>query len=135
MTGDELARAAQELVGTRWKLHGRDPRHGLDCVGVLAVAAASCGQRGPLPNGYSLRARRIPGLDGIARQLSLRPAGGSCLPGDVLLLRPGPCQHHLAIAIGPDRFVHAHGGLRKVVCGALPEGWATLGHWRPNSCD
>ncbi|CDO36840.1 hypothetical protein [Novosphingobium sp. KN65.2] len=135
MTGDELARAALELVGTRWKLHGRDPRHGLDCVGVLAVAAASCGQRVALPNGYPLRSRRVPDPEDIVRQLSLEPASGPCLPGDVLLLRPGPCQYHLAIAVGQRCIVHAHCGLRQVVCGALPEGWPTLGHWRPHSSD
>lgn len=130
MTGDELAGAALALVGTPFRLHGRDPARGLDCVGVLEAAAAACGTLARLPNRYTLRSRRLPELGGIARALSLHTASGPTRAGDVLLLRSGPCQHHLAIAVGESRIVHAHAGLRQVVASALPESWPVARRWR-----
>lgn len=140
MTGEELARAALALVGTPFRLHGRDPALGLDCVGLLEAAAASCGKTIRLPNSYALRSRRLPrpdapSPDAIAASLSLQAASEPARAGDVLLLRPGPCQHHLAIALGELRIVHAHAGLRKVVAGDRPEAWPLAGHWRPAPTD
>ena len=57
MTGAKLARAAMALVGCRFRLHGRDPASGLDCVGVLHAALASCGRSVSLPDTYTLRLR------------------------------------------------------------------------------
>jgi hypothetical protein len=127
MTGDQLAAAASALVGTPFRLHGRDPRTGLDCIGVLAAAL---GREGPLPNGYALRTLCHPDFTGIAAKLGLVPACGAVLTGDVLVLRPSPCQFHLAIAASAQSVVHAHAGLRKVVAGPLPAGWPLVGHWR-----
>ena len=133
MTGEELAGAALALVGTPFRLHGRDPSRGLDCIGVLEAAASSCGVPVRLPNGYALRSRRLPELAAIAGSLSLGAASGAIRAGDVLLLRPGPCQHHLAIAVGERRIVHAHAGLRKVVASVLPETWPIARRWRAGS--
>lgn len=126
MTGPELALAARVLVGIPFRLHGRDPRHGLDCIGVLEAA---CGCRALLPNGYTLRARDLP-LTPLAARLGLLETEGPIEIGDVVIVRPGPCQHHLAIATGPDSFVHAHAGLRRVVEGPLSADWPRIGHWR-----
>lgn len=131
MTGEALARAALGLAGVPFRLHGRDPARGLDCIGVLEAAASACGHGVRLPNGYALRSRRLPGLERIAASLLLHPASGAVTAGDVLLLRPGACQHHLVIALGAGRIVHAHAGLRKVVIGALPMEWPVVRHWRP----
>lgn len=125
MRGAELANAALALVGTPFRLHGRDPRCGLDCVGVLAAALDA-----PLPNGYPLRARRVPDLSGLLAKLGLADTAGPIESGDVLMLRPGPCQFHLVIAVPGDRVVHAHAGLRKVVRGPLPGDWPIARHWR-----
>lgn len=133
MTGEDLARAALTLVGTPFRLHGRDPARGLDCVGVLEAAATSCGNPVRLPSGYALRSRRLRDLDRFAAHLSLLPASAPVRRGDVILLRPCPCQHHLAVALGGGRIVHAHAGLRKVVAGTLPEAWPIAGLWRPAS--
>ena len=53
--------------------------------------------------------------------------------GDVLLTRPGPAQHHLLIALGADGFVHAHAGLRRVVCQQLVTLDPLLAQWRIDS--
>lgn len=49
--------------------------------------------------------------------------------GDIVLVRAGPGQMHLMIAV-PDGHVHAHAGLGAVVDmpGALP--WPELARWR-----
>ena len=129
-TGPELAEAAEALVGTPFRLHGRDPATGIDCVGLLGAALERCGRPALLPNGYSLRARVLPELAGFAAGCGLVPASGAFAPGDVLLVRIEPCQHHLLIAAAEGRFIHAHAGLGRVInCGARLEG-RILHHWR-----
>jgi cell wall-associated NlpC family hydrolase len=130
MSGDALAAAAEALVGTRFRLHGRDPETGLDCVGVLAASLAAIGRPAPLPTGYGLRSRHLPGLAGLARACGLAAAEGPPRPGDVLLLRLGPCQHHLVVAVHGGRFVHAHASLRRVVAAPPPLPAPALRRWR-----
>jgi hypothetical protein len=131
MTGAELAAAAEALVGTRFRLHGRDPATGLDCVGVLAAAL---GGDVPLPNLYALRARYLPDLGEVVARCGFTAVRGTPVPGDVLMVRIGPCQFHVLVAIGVERFVHADLGLRRVVrCDSLLE-WLVVGHWRLSEC-
>jgi cell wall-associated NlpC family hydrolase len=127
VTGEDVATAALALVGTPFRLHGRDPRSGLDCVGVLAAAL---GGETALPNGYTLRSRTLPDVPAIMATLGLAEARGDTRPGDILMLRCPPCQFHFAIAAAATRIVHAHAGLRKVVLGPLPEAWPVIGCWR-----
>ena len=131
MTGADLASAARMLVGAPFRLHGRDPSTGLDCLGVLAAACAACGCRARFPVCYTLRAVNPLPHAALVRELELRETSGAVEAGDVLLLRPGPCQHHLAIATGAGLFVHAHAGLRRVVEAPLPAAWPALARWRP----
>lgn len=130
MTGEDLARAARALVGVPFRLHGRDPRSGVDCVGVLAASYASLGREVSLPNGYALRTRSIPDLSGLFARIGMEPVTAPLQTGDVLLLRPSPCQLHLVIAATTRSIVHAHMALRKVVLGPLPADWPVVGHWR-----
>ena len=130
MTGAALAAAAEALVGTRFRLHGRDAATGLDCIGVLAAALATCGRPAALPNFYSLRMRAPPELGEIAQDAGFTPCTAAVLAGDVLLVRIGPCQFHLVLAADRDTFVHAHAGLMRVVRSALPGDWLVVRHWR-----
>ncbi len=130
MSAERLAAAAEALVGTPFRLHGRDPATGLDCIGVLAHALQAIGRAAPLPEAYSLRARQVPGLAAIAEACGFAPATGTCAPGDVQFARIGPVQYHLLIAARDGRFVHAHAGARRVVIGKLAESWAIVGQWR-----
>jgi cell wall-associated NlpC family hydrolase len=125
-----LAEAAEGLAGTRFRLHGRDPATGLDCVGVLAAAFAAIGRNAPLPTGYRLRSRDVPRLADIAEACGLVAASGPVEPGDVLLLRVAACQLHLAIAVQGGRFVHAHAGRKRVIAAAGPLAWPVVGRWR-----
>ena len=85
---------------------------------------------GPLFAAYLLR------NTSIARQLEsvagsgLVEAGGPARRGDLVLVRPGPAQHHLMISVGEDRFVHAHAGLRRVVVQTGLHDIPILYHWR-----
>jgi len=119
-----IVAAARACVGARFRLHGRAIATGLDCVGVAALAY---GQE-RVPAGYALRGVRVDGVmaaieaAGFVRVQAPRPA-------DLLLLAPGPYQHHLAVLT--DRgIVHADAGLRRVVetPGALH--WPLIGAWR-----
>lgn len=130
MSGERLAAAAEGLIGTPFRLHGRDPATGLDCIGVLARSLHSIGMPARLPDAYSLRAQEVRGLEIVAEASGFAPAHGASVPGDVLFARIGPVQFHLLIAARDSRFVHAHAGLRRVVIGKLGEGWSIVGHWR-----
>ena len=49
---------------------------------------------------------------------------------EILLVRPGPAQHHLLVVTSLSSFVHAHAGLRRVVEAPLPTSWPIMRHWR-----
>jgi len=128
--GAEFAAAAEALVGAPFRLHGRDPAAGLDCVGVVAAAFKACGREVREPRGYGLRNRSVAPLLDLAAANDLVETDGPIAPGDVLLVRPGPGQHHLLVASCPGRFVHAHAGLRRVVAQPGPLPWPTQRRWR-----
>jgi cell wall-associated NlpC family hydrolase len=130
-TGADFARAAEALVGCPFRLHGRDPQDGLDCIGLLQAAFSAVGIAADLPSGYSLRTSRWQGLGRHAQDLGLQRAHGGIEPGDVCLFQPSPAQMHFAIAAtGRDRFVEAHSGLRRVVISPGPYPYPLLRHWR-----
>lgn len=130
MTGADLAAAAEALVGTPFRLHGRDPANGLDCVGVVAAAFAAGGHHPSLPRGYGLRNAAVSRWLDLARVAGMVEADDEGRPGDVVLVRPGPGQHHLLVAIDRNRFVHAHAGLRRVVVQPGPLPWPVERRWR-----
>lgn len=130
MTGADLAAAAETLIGTRFRLHGRDPATGLDCIGLFAAALALCGRRIAMPTGYSLRLNRIEPWLPEPLACGFAPAEPPFLAGDVIMLIPGPAQYHLAIAARTGGWVHAHAGLKRTVLQpGRPDG-TIIHHWR-----
>lgn len=125
-----LAKAAEALVGIPFRLHGRDPQTGLDCVGVVAAAMAATGRTAAFPTGYTLKRRSVAGLEVIAEALGYRKAAGPVRRDDVLMYCVGACQFHFGIAVNDTAAVHADAGLRRVICGNVPENWQLCGHWR-----
>lgn len=123
--GEAIAAAARALVGTRFRLHGRDPATGVDCVGVAAIA---CSQVGAGPRGYALRGGSADGFAAMLDRAGLvRVAEGGC--GDIALVEAGPGQFHLLVMTDKG-FVHADAALRRVVerPGQVP--WRVIGYWR-----
>jgi cell wall-associated NlpC family hydrolase len=126
MTRAERAEAgARATIGARFRMQGRDPALGLDCVGVVAVALAAAGIRIDVPNDYRMRRGRVPDFvppDDVV------PCDGA-RAGDVLMCRVSAAQLHLAVRTGRG-VVHADAMLRRVVerPGVLP--WPIERAWR-----
>ncbi|MEL6413739.1 MAG: NlpC/P60 family protein [Pseudomonadota bacterium] len=125
-----LADTAGGYLGVPFRLHGRDPRIGLDCVGLVAVCLEEVGARPLVPTGYALRNRSIESWLNCADRSSLAPATGAAEAGDILLLRPGPHQHHLAIDPCDGSIIHAHAGLRRVVRQPFNRSTRVLARWQ-----
>jgi hypothetical protein len=119
----QVERTALELVGAKFRLHGRDTSIGLDCVGVVARATGVAA-----PSGYALRGGDVAAVSRLIEAAGLVRVNDPA-PGDVMLMRAGPAQLHLAIRTGRG-FVHADAALRRVVeRPGMPE-WEILGLWR-----
>lgn len=127
---EAFARAAENLVGTPFRLHGRDPASGLDCIGLVHACLLAIGRKPVAPRGYRLRNLSIAQWIDHAEKSELLSTEGCISRGDVLLVQPSTVQHHLLIALGPAEVVHAHAGLRKVVRQALSRDLTIGAHWR-----
>ena len=128
--GDELARIACGFLGTPFRLHGRDPSIGLDCVGLVTASLTAMGVPVITPVGYRLRNRKIDQWLGAATDAGLTTVHDQIAAGDVLLIRPGPMQHHLLIAASPASAIHAHAGLGRVVRQPIEVNAAHIKQWR-----
>ena len=125
-----LAIAAGELVGSPFRLQGRDPAHGLDCIGLVLVSLARIGIELHLPADYRPRRRRFEIPKNALQRAGLERTQAPYAPGDILLLRTAPAQVHLAIVRDADSVIHAHAGLGRVVAQPLIESWTIAAAWR-----
>lgn len=116
--------AARSVVGSRFRLHGREPASGLDCVGLIAWAL----DLSDVASGYPLRSGDADAVANLIAAAGLSRADDR-RAGDVLLCRAGPGQLHLAIWTG-DGVVHADAVLRRVVERPGPVAWPVIGIWR-----
>ncbi|MBA2920050.1 peptidoglycan endopeptidase [Sphingomonas sp. MAH-20] len=121
-----VEQAAIALVGAKFRLHGRDPATGLDCVGVVARATGI-----EAPSGYALRGGDAGRVSALIERAGLIPVS-EAVPGDVMLMRTGPAQLHLAIRTARG-LVHADAALRRVVERPGRPDWEILGLWRQSS--
>ena len=127
MSGNPVEEAARAMVGARFRLHGRHPDSGLDCIGLVAHALAASGWVGDVPTGYALRGGDPGVVAGFLDQCL--PRGDSERPGDILLVAPGAGQLHLAIRTARG-IVHADASLRRVVERPGTAPWPLIGAWR-----
>lgn len=130
MSGVALAQAAEALLGCPFRLHGRDPATGLDCVGLVAAAITASGLTPEPPSGYALRNLSVDQWLPFANRSGLAQASRPIRTGDILLIRLGQCQHHLVIAADAGSVIHAHAGLGQVVQQPLESTWSIVTHWR-----
>lgn len=125
-SGAEIARAARRCIGVRFRPQGHDPRYGLDCVGLAAVAFG----RDALTKDYALRGGDPERIDAMIKAAGLAPVRPEAAgEGDLLLLRSGPAQLHFAVLTGSG-FVHADAGLRRVVETPVTPRWPIISAWR-----
>ena len=125
-----FATAARAFVGSPFRLRGRDPATGLDCVGLVTCALAAIGRESPRLPHYTLRNIEIAPLLALLPDAGFGTTGGEAQMGDLLLLRPSPGQYHLAIADHAMRLIQAHAGLGHVVISPAPDLLQLAGHWR-----
>ena len=79
---------------------------------------------------YDLRSADVEGVqNNLLACGMLRIAPESADAGDLLLVRSGPAQLHLALLTGPG-YLHADAGLRRVVEVPGPVPWPVLSAWR-----
>lgn len=126
ITPDQFAAAAEALVGAPFRLGGRDPAGGIDCIGLVAHALGGA----EAPEGYGLRNSDIARHLHLVPRAGFGPVRGPLRRGDLMLVSPGPAQHHLLVATGDGSFVHAHAGLRRVALHPGPPPWPAMAHWR-----
>lgn len=126
--GDRIAAEALALVGTPFRLRGRDPRTGLDCAGLAMTAFRRAGITSAEPPAYQLRGTSRDRVEALLRRTGLRSAMDEA-QGDLIVTESGPMQLHLMIRAGTGH-VHAHAGLGRVVLMPGPAIWPVLGIWR-----
>lgn len=134
MAPDRIAHEAMGLIGTRFRLHGRDPQTGLDCVGLVLTALRNAGLTMPDIPAYRLRNRSIIHHLEVVEGTSLRPVDPdqSMRAGDIILCNCGPAQHHLLIAAHGGGCVHAHAGLMRIVHQPGGPAWPVAAIFRAN---
>ena len=125
-----LAAAAAGLIGTRFRLHGRDPASGLDCIGLVHASLMQIDRESRPPAGYRLRNSDPARWFAYALDSGFRETFDSPLPGDILLIEPGPGQQHLLIVENHFAAIHAHAGLGRVVRQSFIFPRSPLAHWR-----
>lgn len=120
--------AARCCVGSRFRAQGRVPGLGLDCVGVVLVAAAAAGLGRIAPGAYALGGDHEAVAEAMLAEAGCQ-AVGSAWPGDVIVMAPAPGRRHLGV-VTPAGIVHAHAGIGRVVEGPLDPEWIIIGAWR-----
>lgn len=123
---DNAVMRARALIGVRFRLHGRNPGYGLDCVGLVAHVFG----RDSIPTGYDLRGFREAELESALSDAGFSRLSGRAGKGDVLVMVPGPLQLHLGVWTGTG-LVHADAGLRRVVETPGWPRWEVRSCWRP----
>jgi murein DD-endopeptidase / murein LD-carboxypeptidase len=114
----------RNLLGVPFRLHGRDPAYGLDCVGLVALVTGV-----PAPTGYSLRNTVTDWCVSILDRhfsVTMQPN-----VGDVVLVQAGPANLHLGVWMGKS-LIHADARIGRVVDTPVPLPWPILSIWTRN---
>lgn len=116
--GTAVLACARALLGTPWRHLGRSPA-GLDCIGLVLLAAQDAGLHLPDPAPYAREPSSQALREGLATHLDQVPLD-ALLPGDVLAFNLGLYAGHVGIfSIHPDygvpAVVHAYLPRRHVV--------------------
>lgn len=135
--GEQIAAAAEAMVGTPFRHQGRNPRSGVDCVGVVLCSVWSAGCELPDCFGYG----PLPKADMLLAELGKRARRvhrDDAQPGDVLVFAYKPeLPMHFAVLVGAEHIVHAHGSTGRVIKHRLTNAWNNRLHsiWRAEGVD
>ena len=115
-TADAFVAAARSYVGVPWRHLGRS-RTGVDCIGLVLLAAREAGVELPDPAPYAREPQGTRLLEGI---LAHTTRVAEAAPGDVLLFRLGLYCGHVGIASthpawGVPACLHAYAPRKQVV--------------------
>lgn len=131
----DIVAAARSCIGTRFRSQGRVPGLGLDCVGVVLVAARAAGTLMDALPRYQLGGDHGALADAVIARAGLRAVTVTA-PGDIWLFAPAPGLRHLAVQSSaarpgePPLLIHAHAGVGRTVEAPADPGWAVLGRFR-----
>ena len=128
MTGARIADAALQQIGTPFRLLGRVPGQGLDCVGLVAHCLNEVSLTAPAIPPYALRGDYSNAIVLAFQAPDFQPAQTMAL-GAIAAVRCASRQYHLMIRV-PGAWVHAHAGLGRVVSTPDPLPWPILGIWQ-----
>lgn len=112
MTNDALIAAARQSLGTRFRHQGRSARHGVDCVGLIIVAARAVGLDVKDVRAYGRQPQPAHFISYIERNALDRIDAPA--PGAIALFDFGAGPQHAALLTGKS-MLHAYAPSRKVV--------------------
>lgn len=105
-TSQRLINAARSYLGTPFRHQGRRPGKGLDCVGLILVAAREAGVDLEDYPGYGRQPQSVVMGEVLAERLEIiLPA--RLRPADVLWLHFGSDPYHLALYTERATLIHA----------------------------
>ena len=125
--GERAAAVAAEWIGTPYRHQASTRGAGCDCLGLVrAVWRALYDRPEPPVPPYTPSWAEVSGRETLlaAARRHLEAKNGAVERGDVIVfrMRAGAPAKHCAVAVAPDRFVHAYEGVG-VVSSALSEPW------------
>ncbi|MBP6031620.1 MAG: peptidoglycan endopeptidase [Sphingobium sp.] len=129
---ERMVFAARAMIGAPFRLHGRNPPTGLDCIGLALRVLEQAGHKrlggGMIPAAYSVRGGTAEQFGKTMRAAGLR-AVRRAKAGDLVLAQAGVAQFHLMIRTDAGH-VHADASLGKVaeMPGASP--WPVIAYFR-----
>lgn len=115
-----IVAAAEALAGCRFRLHGRDPATGIDCIGLVLCAHGAAGVELGAPDDYPLRGWTRARVDAWIARSGLAAVRETPAPGDVALIDAGFGQWHFAI-LGEGALIHADARRRCVMIAPRPD--------------
>lgn len=112
LSARDIVGRARSLTGTPFRPQGRDPRTGLDCVGLAMHAFAIPAES--IRRDYRLRGAHREEMERELLRFFRRIPVTKLRPGDLLVCAVSAQQLHLAVQ--SDRaFIHADARLRRIV--------------------
>jgi hypothetical protein len=122
-TAKQFAEIVEGFAGVRWRRHGRDPRIGLDCGGIVVAGLAALGIAVKDSRDYDARMPPPALLWDLCRASCDEQTWDDQGEGRIGLSTwgDGAVPRHLVVMLGGHRIAHVDAGARCVT--VVPDGW------------